>query len=152
MDFVDVVDLEAGPGGAVVGVVAEDPDVFDAGVRGAVDLEDVDVVAAVDGLAQVARAARLGRGPLFAVQRAGQDAGHRGLAHAARPAEEVRVGHAVVLDGALERLRDGIVAIERIQVALHVKSSPKSIRVGQDDGNENVGEARNVQLHDRVAG
>ncbi len=125
VDFVDVVDLVAGPCGAVMGVVAQDPDVLDAGVGGAVDLQDVDVVAAVDRLADVALAAGLGRGAFLAVQGPGQDAGHRGLADAARAAEEVGVGDAVLLDGALQGARDGLLADDLVK-------GRRAITTGQD--------------------
>src|SRR3712207_8335148 len=50
-------------------------------------------------------AARLAvRTPVGAVERHGQHAGQRGLPHPARPAEEVRVRHAVLLHGGAERL------------------------------------------------
>ena len=51
----------------------------------------------------VAHAARVGRRPLVAVERPGQDAGARGLAAAARAGEQVGVVHLAVEDRLLQR-------------------------------------------------
>ena len=63
-------------------------DVVDAGVGGAVDLEDVHVAALRDLHARVARAAGLGRRALHAVERAREDARGRRLPDAARARED----------------------------------------------------------------
>ena len=74
-------------------------DVVDAGVGGGVDLEHVDVAALGDLRARLAHAARRRRGPLHAVQGPGEDAGGGGLAAAARPGEDERLGQALALEG-----------------------------------------------------
>jgi hypothetical protein len=65
----------------------------DAVVAGAVDLDDIGVLAGHD---------RLGEGVVAGgvVEGVGEDAGHGGLADAPGAAEEVGVGDAVLLDGA----------------------------------------------------
>ena len=73
-------------------------DVVDAGMGGGVDLEDVDVAALGDLDAGVTLAARVGRRPLDAVQRPGEDARAGRLAAAARAGEHERVGDALALE------------------------------------------------------
>ena len=72
--------------------------VVDAVVARGVDLDDVDRAAVVERRARLARAARLGVGPLgerrLAVDGLGEDARRRRLADAARAREEVRVREA----------------------------------------------------------
>ena len=62
-------------------------DVVDAGVAGRVDLEHVDVAPLRDLDAGIALTAGIGRRPLHAVQRRGEDARRGGLAAAARSGE-----------------------------------------------------------------
>ncbi len=85
-------------------------DVVDAGVRGGVDLEHVDVASFGNLDAGVALAARLGRGPLHAVECAGQDARAGGLAAPARAGEHERVGNPPALERVPEGLRDSLLA------------------------------------------
>ena len=110
MDFVDVVDLEPGPAGAEAGVLAELADLLDAVVAGPVDLDDVDVLADGDRLADVAGAVGLDGRPVHAVQALGEDPGDRGLADPPGPAEEVGVRDPVEADRVPERLDDVILA------------------------------------------
>ena len=80
--------------------------------RGRVDLDDVDRAGAAAGQrdAGVADAARdVGRA-LLAVEAAGQDAGARGLAAAARAGEEVGVVDPVRAQGLQQRLGDVLLA------------------------------------------
>ena len=77
--------------------------VLDPAVAGRVDLDDVEVRALADRDALRAHAARLGRGPLLAVDHLGEDARGRGLARAPRPAEQERVVQAALADRAGER-------------------------------------------------
>src|SRR5262249_119328 len=74
VDFVDDVDLVAVARRQVPGCLAQGADVVDAVVRGGVDLLHVDVGAGGDVGAGPTYAARLGRRPLLAVERAGKDA------------------------------------------------------------------------------
>ncbi len=84
--------------------------VVDAGVRRRVDFKDVDVPAFGDLDARIAHAARLGRGPLHAAQRARQDARRRGLAAAPRPRKHERLRDALALQRVLQRARDRVLA------------------------------------------
>ncbi|OUE30038.1 hypothetical protein BFL35_12475 [Clavibacter michiganensis] len=81
--------------------------VVDAVVAGRVDLHHVERPAAVAAELDAARAdaARGVRGALRAVEAAREDAGRRGLAAAARAAEEVRVVDAVGAEGGAQRIR-----------------------------------------------
>ena len=90
-------------GGLVLRVLAELADVVDTGVAGSVDLEHVEKIALSDAHTTRARSAGLGRGPLVAVQRLRQQAGHGGLATTARAGEQVGMGHATARDGIGER-------------------------------------------------
>ncbi len=77
-------------------------------VAGRVDLDHVEAAraAAAQLDARVARAAGLRRGPLGTVQAAGQDAGGRRLATAARAGEQVGMGDPVRPQGLGQRLGD----------------------------------------------
>ena len=55
-------------------------------------------------------------GPLVAVERLGQKAGHGGLAHAARAGKEQRVRHASHRDGVLERLGQGFLPDDPVKI------------------------------------
>jgi hypothetical protein len=66
------------------------------------------------------------------VERLGEDAGHRRLAHASRAAEEVRVGRPLSRDRVLQRPRDGLLPDDLIEVAGAV--SPGENGVGHDGG------------------
>ena len=82
------------------------PDVFDLRVRRRVELEDVNLTALGDLDAGVALAAGVRRRSLSAVQRLGEDARRGGLADAARPREDERLGDALARDGVLQGLGD----------------------------------------------
>ena len=85
-------------------------DVVDTGVGRRIDFQHVDVAALSDLDAGVAHPARIGRRPLHAVERAGQDAGGGGLAAAARAGEHERLGDAPALEGVAQRLGHGLLA------------------------------------------
>src|SRR5215208_6729686 len=74
-------------------------------VAGGVDLDDVERARAVGGErhAGAAQPARVRRGPLLAVQRAGQDPRRRRLATAPRAAEQVGVVDPAAVDGVHQR-------------------------------------------------
>ena len=75
-----------------------------------VDLDDVDILAGIDGHAAIALAAGRRRRLVGreAVERLGEDSRHRGLADAARAGEQIRMGDPAGLDGVLERLRNRV--------------------------------------------
>ena len=82
-------------------------DVIDAGVRGRVHLEHVQAGRAGDLAAGVAPAARLGGETLGAIERLGQYARHRRLAHAAGAREKIGVVNLAGGKGVAQRDRDG---------------------------------------------
>ena len=109
MRFVHDVDaIAARLAGGVARALAQVARVVHAAVRGRIDLDDIERRGpAPDALAARALAARLAVGtPVLAVQRMREHARERRLAHAAGPAEEVRVRDAVPRDRTLERVRD----------------------------------------------
>ena len=103
MNLVDDVDLEARLRRGELHRLAQTADVIHAVVRGTVDLDHVEGVAAHDLEAEVARVARLRRRPLLAVERLGEEPREGGLADAARSYKEIGMRHAVALD----RVRQG---------------------------------------------
>src|SRR5690606_23156390 len=82
--------------------------VVDATVRRGVDLDHIERGSAgPDPIARLAYATRLAvLGPVRTIQRHGEHACRRRLAHTARPAEEVRMRDPAPRDRGLERLRD----------------------------------------------
>src|SRR5262249_39575243 len=98
VDFVDDVDLVAVARRQVPGCLAQGADVVDAVVRGGVDLLQLDVCAGGQVGAGRTYAARLGRRPLLAVERAGKDACAGGFSATARAGEEERVRHPARLE------------------------------------------------------
>ena len=104
--FVDDVDLEVPFARRVAHVVAQLAHLLDAVVARAVDLEDIEAVAAGDLLAVIAHAARRDGRAVHAVERLRQDARRRSFPDAARPDKKISVREAVLLDRVLERARD----------------------------------------------
>ena len=100
--LVDDVDLAPRPRRQVPDPLQDRLGLLDLGVGGGVDLDDVDRAPARDLLTDVADAAGLGRRPLLAGERLGQDAGRAGLPDAARPREEKGVVDPVLGDGVRE--------------------------------------------------
>ena len=124
VDFVDDVDAELAAGRREAGARDQVARIVDAAVRGAVDLDDVEVLAAEDRLAD--RVALRERG--VPVEGAREDARHRGLADAARAAEEVGVGGAPRRDRVLERAGDRLLSDDLAEVARAVAA--REDRVG----------------------
>ncbi len=108
--LVEDVDLPAAAGGRVADAVAELADVVDGAVRGGVHLDHVHRGAGGDRDAGVADAARRQRRAVDAVERAGEDLRHRGLAGPARADEQVGVVDAIALDRVRERADDVLLA------------------------------------------
>ena len=104
--FVDEIDLVTAFGRRVTHVVAQLAHVFDAVIARAVDLDDVEAVAAGDLLAVIAHAARRHGRSFHAVERLGQNSRGRGFTDAARSDEQIGVREPVLLDRVLERARD----------------------------------------------
>ncbi|PSK59938.1 hypothetical protein B0E53_06900 [Micromonospora sp. MH33] len=110
--LVDDVDLEAAAGRREERLLAQLTGVVNAAVAGRVDLDDVDRPGAVGGqrAARLTLPARLGRGPLLAVERAGQDPGAGGLAAAPGAGEEVGVVQPPAAQRLRQRLGDVLLA------------------------------------------
>ena len=91
-------------------------DVVDLGMRGRVDLEDVDVASLGDLDAGVAFAARLRRRTVHAVQRARQNARGGGLADAARSGEHERLGQTPARQRVAQRPRDRLLSDDIVEL------------------------------------
>ena len=98
VNFVDDEDFEAIALGPVGKAFLKSADVVDAGVAGAVDLLDVDVVACGDLDARGAFLARRGGRTFFAVEGFGEDTGAGRLSDAADACEQEGVGDAISSD------------------------------------------------------
>ena len=81
-----------------------------------IDLEQVHEPALVDRDAGVADPAGLGHHAVVAVQRFGEDARDRRLAHAARAGEEVGVVQALLLERVGERANDVLLAHQAAEI------------------------------------
>ena len=110
MHFIDDVDLEAVTRWRVPGAFDDLPDLFDAIVGGAVDLQDVETRAGGDLHTSRTLATGGGGGPGGAVQCFGENSGGRRLAHAANTGEKEGVRRAVLLDGVSKRPGDRFLA------------------------------------------
>ena len=115
VDFVDDVDLAAGPAGANADVLTQLTDLVDAPVAGPVDLQHVDVAAGADALAHVAAVAGRGRGALFAIECLGQDPRCRGLADAPSAGEQIGMADPIRGDRARERSGDVLLTDQLIE-------------------------------------
>ncbi len=132
VDLVDDVDLEAALDRAMGDRLHQVAHLLDLRVRGTVDLEDVERDAVGDLLTGRAGVARLGRGAALAVERLGEDARGRGLAHATRPGEQEGVRDAAGGDRGLERARHVLLA-DHVCEALRPQP-PREHLVGHRDG------------------
>ena len=106
MDFVDDVDLQPPLGGHVARSLAQGAHVVDAGIRGAIYLDDIDRTPGRDLLAGFAHATGIRRGSLLTAQGLGQNPRRAGLAHPARAREQKGVMDAIPGDGVGQRARD----------------------------------------------
>ena len=119
--FVDDVDLVARRDRAIAHALDQLAHVVDAGAGGRVHLDHVDMAVLGDRLAIVANAAGIdGRAALAvgpdAVQRAGDDAGGRGLADAADAGEHEGMRDAAGGDGVAQRAHHGFLADQRGEI------------------------------------
>ena len=101
--FVDQIDLVLAARGHVLRVLDHFAHIVHTGVRGSVDLQQIDIAAGIDVQAGRALAAGIGTGALLAVQRFGEDAGDGGLAHAARTREQEGMVNAAAVQRIGER-------------------------------------------------
>ena len=90
--------------------------VVDATLRGCIHLHDVHRRPVGNRHAGVARAVRLGRWPVLAVERLGEDACKGRLAGAARACEEIRLAHLVRLDRVAQRSHDRFLTDDLVEV------------------------------------
>lgn len=106
VDFVDDVDFELRGGGRELARLAQLAHLLDAVVARAVDLQHVERAALGDFHAARIVHIKVGERTAGAVERLGEDARERGLARAARTAEQVGVRDAAGCDGIGQRARD----------------------------------------------
>ena len=117
MDFINDIDFILPFGGGKIDLLAQGAHVIHTGVGGGIDLDQVQEAAGVDLAAILAFVAgALGEVGLQAVDRLGQQAGGGGLAGAARAGEQIRVGYAILADGALEGDDHMILAMHLVPV------------------------------------
>ena len=115
VDFVDHVDLEAARARRVDGLLEQLGHFLDATVRGRVQFEVVDETAGIDLGAGATDAAGLGGDAGFAVERLGQDARQRGLAHASGAGEQPGVVQSLGVQRVRERAHHVILSHEGIE-------------------------------------
>ena len=110
MGLIDDVDLVAAADRCEERAFAQVTGVVDTTVAGRVDLDDVHTARPATGkvAAALAFAAGIGDRSLFAIERAGEDAGARGLAAAARSGEQIGVVDPVGGEGVAQGLGDVI--------------------------------------------
>jgi len=106
VNFVYDVNLEAGAGRRILARLAQLANLLDAVVAGAVNLEDVQRTPFGDFPAARVVFRKLHPGPALAIKALGENAGDGRFAGPARPAEQVGMGNALLLQGARQRLRD----------------------------------------------
>ena len=116
MRLVEDVDLVAPLRGLQHDALADLADVVDAPLRGRVHLDHVERRPRGDRHARLACPVGRRRRARGAVERLGQDAGHRRLARAARAGEQVGLAHLVALDRVAERSNDGFLADDFVEV------------------------------------
>jgi len=106
VNLIDDIDLVAQEVGGVIDALFELIHIVDAAVAGLVNLDNIEGAALIYGCAGVAFIAGFSINGGLAVDRLGKDAGCRGLAAAAWPAEEVGMSDAVASDGIAQGLDD----------------------------------------------
>src|SRR5262249_22058447 len=106
VDFIDDVNLEARPGRTVLNVLAEIPNLVDAAVAGAVDFQNVDILAGGDTPTNLALIAGRWRRAVYAIQRLGENPSGARLADSARPGEKIGVGNSIALQCIGQSLSD----------------------------------------------
>ena len=89
VDFVDDINFESRAARSHVDVLPKLANLVDSAIAGAIDFQDVDVVAAADALADVALVAGNRRRSARTVQRLGVDPGRGGLADASGAGEQI---------------------------------------------------------------
>ncbi len=106
VDFVDDINLELGGGRDVLDRLAQAADFIDAAVAGSVNFEHIERAAFGDFPATRVVVVESHCRSSGGVEALGKDARDGGLARAARPAKQVGVGDAVLLDGVGQGLGD----------------------------------------------
>jgi len=102
VNLVDHIDLVLPADGRVLYGLSELANMFNAAVRGAVDLDHIHRGACRGLKARIAFAARRGRRTFLAVQSLGKDARRCGLSHSPRAGEQKGMGQTVRRNGVLE--------------------------------------------------
>ena len=106
MHFVDDVDLEAAAGRRIQRVFQQLAHVIDLRVRRRIELNQIDKTSRVDLGAGAAFAARRVGNAGFAIERLGDNARQRGLAHTARAGKQVGVMQPLLLERIGQRTHD----------------------------------------------
>ena len=135
MHLVDHVDLEAAQHRLVDGLIEKLRYLVDAPVRRGVEFHVIDETAGVDVAAGIAHPARVGGDVARAVdpgaiERLGQDARDRRLAHPARPGEQVGVVQPALRQRVRQRLNHMLLAHQCIKVGRPVFSGENDIGHG----------------------
>jgi hypothetical protein len=104
--FIDNENFIATQGGEIFNIFPEFPNLVDAAITGAVDLQDIKAMSLGNLQAGLALVARRRRGTVDTVQGLGQDAGHRGLADPPGPAKEIGMGHPSQFQGIFQGTGD----------------------------------------------
>ena len=129
--FVDHEDLEAPLHGLVNGLLQQALNFIDAPVGGGIELGVIDKTPRINGAAHLAHAARLGGDAALpvcahAIERFGQNARHRGFAHAARAGEEIGMVQPLLR----ERIRQ---SLHHMLLAHHLGEALGAVFAGKDE-------------------
>jgi hypothetical protein len=103
VDFVDDVDFKATATGSDVDVAAELSNLFNSAIAGAIDFQNIDILATGDRLADVALVAGLRGWPFFAVEALGKDAGRRSFSRSSGTGEQVSVPNPLLQNRVAQR-------------------------------------------------
>jgi len=110
VNFIDDIDFKSSPGRQINRIGNQLPHMLHLIVGGAVDFDYINILAGMNGLAAVARKARV-NSRLFGfetIQRFGQNPRHGRLADAARAGKQISVGDSPRENRIFQRLRNGI--------------------------------------------
>ena len=104
VDLIDHEHFKATLNGLVDRLLQELLHLIDASIGSGIELGVIDKAPGINGHTHFTRPARCRRDALFAIERFGQNSGHRGLAHAARAGEKIGMVQPLRLERIRERL------------------------------------------------
>ncbi len=128
VDFIDDIYFVLTAGGRQPGSRDEIAGIVDAPVGSPVDFDDIQIIAAENG---VGNGFLLGQRIRY-IEGFGENAGHRGFSHASGAGEEIGVGDAVVGDGVFEGSGHGLLADDFIEVSGAESSGKNGVTHGDD--------------------